>query len=56
MKNSEPPESKHKKLHVKKIEKPGSMKGKKRLGVLDLQEVAQGGPRGGDTHPPPEVE
>ena len=29
MKNPEPPESKHKKLHVKKIEKPGSMKGKR---------------------------
>ena len=43
MKNPAPPESKHKKLHVKKIEKPGSMKG---LGVLGL-------PRGGDTHPPP---
>ena len=29
MKNPEPPENKHKKLHVKKIEKPGSMKGKR---------------------------
>ena len=38
MKNPKPPESKHKQLHVTKIEKPGSMKGnrQKRLGVLGL--------------------